>query len=138
MMMKQVLVTVCAAIMLVSCGSKSGGNSKQVSKDAKADFQVASDSALRVMGDKDEATRNTYEGKIVEMKGYIKGAKESKSSVSPNKYSFYLCATPDAEATSGTIVYTDTDPKGNEGKLVTVKGLFDYAGVVTLDDSVVY
>lgn len=137
MMLKKVLVTVCAAIMLMSCGGKSG-SSKEVSKEAKADFQVASDSALDAMGEKDEATRNTYEGKIVEMKGFVKNAKESVSAASPNKYSFYLCASADAEATSGTICYTDTDPKGNEGKAVTVKGRFDYAGVVTLDDCVVY
>lgn len=135
--MRKIFVTLCAAVVLMSCGGKNGG-SNGISKDAKADFQLADEKALQEIGNKDEATRNTYEGKIVEMKGFIKGAKESKSAASPNKYSFYLCATADAEAASGTICYSDTDQKANEGKPVTVKGHFDYAGVVTLDDCVAY
>ena len=125
---------VCAAIILVSCG---GGKKGNLSKDSKVDFQF-NQAALDSLGGDSvaDAERTKYEGKIVEIKGFVKGAKVSPSSASPNKYSFYLCTNPTDE--TGAIIYTDEDPTALEGKSVTVKGKFDYAGVVTLDDSVVY
>lgn len=131
--MRKCFSIVCAAVILVSCGGKKGS----ISKDSKADYQF-NQAALDSLGGLEipDAERSKYEGKVIEIKGFVKGAKKSVSNVSPNKYSFYLCVTPTDEI--GAVVYTDEDPTALEGKAVTVKGKFDYAGVVTLDDSVVY
>jgi hypothetical protein len=124
---------VCAAIILVSCG---GGKKGGLSKDTKADFQF-NQAQLDSLGGTEipEADRAKYEGKVVEIKGIVKTVKK-EGPPSPNKYSFYLVVNATDE--SGAIIYTDEDPTAMEGKAVTVKGKFDYAGVVTLDDSAVY
>lgn len=131
--MKSIVTIFCCALFLVSCGGKKGG----LNKDTKADYQF-DDKTLKEMGQKDAEALKSYEGKVVESKGIIKSFKPSKSSASPNKYSFYLCTDANQEDYTCTICYTDTDQTSMVGKQVTVKGKFDYAGVITLDDCVVY
>lgn len=131
-MMKYFSIVIAAA-MLTACG---GGKKGGLTKDTKTDYhfnQAALDSLAGV--DFPEADRAKYEGKIIEIKGIVKGVKSAQAP-SPNKFSFYLLANPGDEV--GAVIYTDEDPTSWEGKTVTVKGKFDYAGVVTLDDSVVF
>ncbi|MBL7727538.1 MAG: hypothetical protein JNM68_07635 [Dinghuibacter sp.] len=131
--MKQLFALLLIAGTLISCGGKSGG----IKQDTPADFTLT-ELQIKDIAAKDDAARATYEGKVVEIKGTIQSCKASKTSASPNKFSFYLCSDPALESHKCTICYTDTDQTANVGKSVTVKGHFDYAGVVTLNDCVVY
>ena len=130
----KLLMIVCIALILVSCGRGKGG----MNKDTKADFQLDQKKLDELGSAESDATRAPYEGKVIEMKGVIKSSKKSVSSASPNRYSFYLCNAATDEDTDCAICYTDEDPSASVGKSVTVKGKFDYAGVVTLDDCVIY
>src|SRR5882757_4593646 len=129
----KLLMIAFTALILVSCGGKGGMN-----KDTKADFQLDQKKLDELGKSEDDATRKPYLDKVIEMKGVIKSGKASVSSASPNKYSFYLCNAATDEDSNCAICYTDEDPSANVGKTVTVKGKFDYAGVVTLDNCVVY
>jgi len=129
----KLLMIAFTALVLASCGGKGGLN-----KDTKADFQLDQKKLDELGKSEDDATRKPYEGKVIEIKGVIKSGHKSVSSASPNKYSFYLCNAATDEDSDCAICYTDTDPASMIGKSVTVKGKFDYAGVVTLDDCVAY
>lgn len=129
----KLLMIAFTALILVSCGGKSGMN-----KDTKADFQMDQKKLDELGKSEDDATRKPYMDKVIEISGLVQSGKKSVSSASPNKYSFILCDNMTDEITACTICYTDEDPAANVGKKVTVKGKFDYAGVITLDDCVVY
>lgn len=123
-----------AALVLASCGG-SGGS---LNKDSKADFQLGN-SDFKGLGDADkDADRAKYVGKVIEMKGYVKGARASKVSSNPNKFFFYLVSNMADEDYTGTIIHTDVDATALEGKEVTVKGTFEYAGAISLKNSAVY
>lgn len=136
-MMQKVFVTLCAAIMLVSCGGKKSDDpSSGITKETKADLQISDEKALQELGN--DSTRKKYENKVVEMKGYIKSFKKNVTTAEPNKYSFFLCSDINQEDTYCTICYIENEPSAFAGKAVTVKGYFDYAGMVSLADCVVY
>jgi hypothetical protein len=123
----------CAAVLLVSCGGKSGLN-----KDTKADYQLNQKMLDSLGKSEDNAVRKSYMDKVIEIKGIIKSVEKSVSSASPNKYSFYLCNAATNEDTDCAICYTDEDPTAKTGKTVTVKGNFDYAGAVTINNCAIY
>lgn len=132
--MIRLLTILSTAFILVSCGGGKSG----ISKDAKADFVMEQAKMKELSMSEDDAVRKPYMDKVIEMKGFITGSKKSVSSVSPNKFSFHLSDTATEEGSNYTICYTDEDPSAMIGKSVTIKGKFDYAGVITLNDCVYY
>lgn len=134
--MRKVFATVCAVVLLVACGSKKSDSSYTITKETKTDLQIGDEKALQELGN--DSTRIKYRQKVIEMKGYIKSFKKNVTTAEPNTYIFFLCSDPAQEDTFCTICYTDKAPEAFVGKAVTVKGIFDYAGMVSLTDCVVY
>lgn len=132
--MKKLLMIVSVAFVLASCG----GGGKSVSKDAKVDFQLDFAKMKQLDTSMDDAVRKPYEGKMVEMKGYITKSQKSVDAASPNKYSLHLSPTATEEGTDYVICYTDDDPSGSIGKQVTVKGTFEYPGAAGLKNAIFY
>lgn len=132
--MKRILMIAGVALALASCG----GGGSAISKDTKADFQMEHPKMQELSSSMDDAVRKPYMDKIIEMKGYVTQGKKAVGSASPNKFSFHLSPTATEDGANYVICYTDTDPASIVGKQVTVKGKFDYAGVITLDDCVAY
>jgi hypothetical protein len=128
------LKIVCAALILTSCGGGKSG----LNKDTKADFTIDQAKMKELSMSEEDAVRKPYMDKVIEMKGIITESKKAVSSASPNKYSFHLSETAVEDGSKYTICYTDEDPASMVGKNVTVKGKFDYAGVVTVNDCVYY
>jgi hypothetical protein len=124
----------CAVVLLVSCGGGKSG----LNKDTKADYQLDQKTLDSLGRSEDNAVRKSYMDKVIEIKGIIKSVEKSVSSASPNKYSFYLCSTATDQDTDCAICYTDEDLSASVGKTVTVKGNFDYAGAVTINNCVAY
>ncbi len=131
--MKKFILLFATAVIFASCGGAGG-----VTKETKADFQSESKDFKGLSDAGKETERAKYEGKVIEMKGFVKGARASKSSSNPNKFFFYLVSNMADEDYTGTIVHTDVDATALEGKAVTVKGTFEYAGSVALKNSAVY
>ena len=131
----KLLMIVCTALVLVSCG---GGSKGGMNKDTKADFQMDQKKMHELSMSENDADRKPYMDKVIEMKGYITKSQKSVSSVSPNKFSFHLSDAATEDGTMYTICYTDEDMSSSIGKQVTVKGKFDYAGAITLNNCVAY
>jgi uncharacterized membrane protein YcgQ (UPF0703/DUF1980 family) len=131
--MKRLILVFVTSLSLVSCGGSGG-----VTKDTKADFQLDIKDLTGLGATEKETERAKYVGKVIELKGFVKGARASKSSANPNKYFFYLVGNMQDDDFTGTIIHTDTDATALEGQAVTVKGALEYAGAISLKNSAVY
>ena len=121
-------------IGLSSCGGGESDEAKGLSKDSKVDFTM---SVEELKAPETYDAGDKYDGKIVETKGYVREAKETKAAAAPSPYYFYLAAS-DAEGAKDMICYTPESADKWVGKTVNVKGEIEMPGSVGLKKCVIY